>query len=332
MSFHILISLCLLIFWAQIGPALSLAVTNKNDWTTRRQYVQAGISAGALTYKYLKPSPVLAEAGEQIQGGFPLLVEENDHSTAAKTAPSAGRFFFPALTPPFADRATYSYDLGRNAWAFEQLLSFANVTATIRCNVILLESGGLWIHSPQYPTGEFCKLLDDLGHPVEHIVLPCNALEHKSPMKALVKKYPKAHVWVSPGQYGPFGTCGLSISKSDKSNMGYRIDGILAEGNPLPPWAKEFDMATLYVNIPQNSGPVSEVAFCHKPSKTLIATDAVVYIPSGEAPPVFSTYFDEATVRDPSFWQCPCSKPYSCPSEIILVLKQSKIDSFAPQS
>jgi Domain of unknown function (DUF4336) len=58
----------------------------------------------------------------------------------------------------------------------------------------------------------------------------------------------------------------------------------------------------LYVDIPENAGPVSEVAFCHKPTKTLVATDAVVYIPS-QAPHIFKTYFDAGTVEDdPSFW------------------------------
>jgi hypothetical protein len=84
--------------------------------------------------------------------------------------------------------------------------------------------------------------------------------------------------------------------------MGYRVDGILALENPLPPWADEFDMATLYASLPENAGPVSEVAFLHCSTKTLIVTDAVVYIPSGPAPDIFTAYFDETTVRDdPTF-------------------------------
>mmetsp|Transcript_20871 Transcript_20871/g.30674 ORF Transcript_20871/g.30674 Transcript_20871/m.30674 type:complete len:285 (-) Transcript_20871:650-1504(-) len=195
------------------------------------------------------------------------------------TNPSAGQYSFPALTPPFNKRATFRYTLGRNAWAFEQLLTFANVTATIRTNVIQMETGGLWVHSPQWPTGEFCALLDDLNAPVDHIVLPCNAFEHKAPMQAFCKKYPKAKVWVSPGQFGPLGSCGTSLQ--DKISLGYRVDGIL--GSDVPPWANEFDIATLYIKIPKNAGPVSEIAFCHRPTKTLVATDAVVYVPSGDA-------------------------------------------------
>jgi hypothetical protein len=199
--------------------------------------------------------------------------------------------------------------LGRDAWALEQLLTFANVTATIRTNVIRLKSGGLWVHSPLYPTGEFCALLDELG-PVEHVVLPCNAFEHKAAVAPFCKKYPQASVWVSPGQYNPLGKCGLSLL-DEPCNMGVKVDGIFSldaasndNNRGGPPWADEFDYATLYVNLPENAGPVSEVAFLHKPTSTLIATDAVVYIPNGPAPPdIFATYFDPETLQeDPTFW------------------------------
>ena len=139
------------------------------------------------------------------------------------TDASAGRFYFPTLVPPLFQRATYRYTLGRNAWALEQLLNFQNVTATIRTTVLLLDSGGLWVHSPQWPTGEYCQLLNDIGHPVKHVVLPCNALEHKAPMKAFLSKYPDATVWISPGQYGPFGECGFDLNDC---SMGYRVDGV----------------------------------------------------------------------------------------------------------
>ena len=41
-------------------------------------------------------------------------------------------------------------------------------------------------------------------------------------MKAFASKYPKASVWVTPGQYGPFGTCGLTAASA---KLGYRVDG-----------------------------------------------------------------------------------------------------------
>eukprot|EP00978_Attheya_sp_CCMP212_P045737 scaffold358780_cov63-Attheya_sp.AAC.1 len=69
----------------------------------------------------------------------------------------------------------------------------------------------------------------------------------------------------------------------------------------MPSWANEFDICTLYADLPENAGPVSEVVFCHRPTKTLIATDAVVFIPS-KAPSIFGTYFDSSQVQQDDFW------------------------------
>ena len=126
---------------------------------------------------------------------------------AYKTLPNEGRSVFPPpFLPPINDRATYRYSLGRDTWALEQLIAFANVTATIRTNVVKLNNGRLWVCGPLWPTDEYCKLLDELGQ-VSDVVLPVNALEHKAPMKQFLAKYPEAKVWVAPGQYGPFGEC-----------------------------------------------------------------------------------------------------------------------------
>ena len=263
------------------------------------------ISAVALTNDQSRSAnayPIQQSDMQNVDTKLPYLATE--YFEPAKKIPSAGRSSL-AFTPPFQNRATYQYDVGRNTWAFEQLLTFANVTATIRCHVVQLEmTGGLWVHSPQWPTAEFCKQLESLGRPIEHVVLPCNALEHKAPMKAFLKRYPKASVWISPGQYGPFGSCGLS--KRESINMGYKVDGILGDPtSEAPVWASEFDIATFYVSIPKNAGPVSEVAFCHKPTKTLIATDAVVFIPDEKSvnKEIFTTYFQDPLVtEDETFW------------------------------
>lgn len=66
---------------------------------------------------------------------------------------------------------------------------------------------------------------------------------------------------------------------------------------------------------PENAGPVSEAIFLHKPSKTLITTDAVVYVPDSP-PPIFETYFDKATVGAEGFW------PKSVLQAVFLPLRQ----------
>ena len=266
----------------------------------------AGFAAGAATSHPAWP----AAAVPTLDGYEPL---------SAETAASAGRAYFPPLTPPLFSRATYRYELGRDAWALEQLLTFANVSATVRTVVVRMADGGLWVDGPQWPTGEYMRLLDELG-PVRHVVLPCVALEHKAPMKAFCKKYPGASVWVAPGQYGPFGSCGLDIASA---KMGYRVDGVLPIGDPAdstapkPPWADEFDYRTLYVSLPENAGPVSETAFLHKPTRTLVTTDAVVWVPDAP-PPIFRTYFSDADLASPDFW------PKTVLQAVFLPLRQAE--------
>jgi hypothetical protein len=262
-------------------------------WSTARKGTSTTAAASfvatnSLLIQSQPPSVSGNMARDRTSSNLPRLADEYyNNLELVATRPEAGQFFFPTLTPPFRYRASYRYSLGRNAYALEQLLTFANVTATIRCNIIQLKNGGLWVHSPQWPTGEYCSLLDELGV-VEHVVLPCNALEHKAPILSFVKRYPNVKVWVSPGQYGPLGSCGMTLN--DVNTLGYKIDGVLGDPtNPRPPWTHEFDIATLYANLPKNAGPVSEVAFCHRPTKTLVSTDAVVYVPK-EAPDILSTY------------------------------------------
>ena len=181
------------------SPPSSSSITRR-DWL-----VTGSVGASGLLFSPPSTSAAADDNDSLPQRPRPRLADEYYNSPFVSD-PDAGRSYFPALTPPFKNRATYRYDLGRNSWALEQLLTFANVTATIRCNVIRLKkTGGLWVHSPQWPTGEFCSLLDGIGGPIEHVVLPCNAFEHKAPMKAFIEKYPNAKVWIAPGQYGPLG-------------------------------------------------------------------------------------------------------------------------------
>lgn len=73
--------------------------------------------------------------------------------------------------------------------------------------------------------------------------------------------------------------------------MGYRVDGVFPLGAPqasdaLPPWADEFDMRTLYVDLPENAGPVAETAFYHRPTTTLVTTDSVIFVPASPSHPL----------------------------------------------
>jgi len=328
-----------------IGILAVVSVTAVSGWSqeannpvNRREAISKGLLYGgvvtssvlSLPQSVIASTPFIASTPETPSiSTFPLLSGWNP--LAYKSFPLAGRSVFPPpFLPPINNRATYRYSLGRDTWALEQLIAFANVTATIRTNVVKLSSGGLWVCGPLWPTEEYCKLLDELGE-VTEVVLPVNALEHKAAMKQFVEKYPTANVWIAPGQYGPFGECGtitsgMSVDQIEKvrhdasKTMGYRVDGILPTGslsndsaenimpkNLRPSWINEdeFSVETLYVELPENAGPVSESAFYHKSTKTLIVTDAVVCVPSTTdfpIQPIFATYFDEKVLSNPTFW------------------------------
>ena len=94
---------------------------------------------------------------------------------SAVTRPAAGRNFFPPLTPPLTNRATYRYELGRDAWALEQLLTFANVSATVRTVVIKLKDGSKieirsidkWQETRDFILSKVEALRDDNVKPIE---------------------------------------------------------------------------------------------------------------------------------------------------------------------
>lgn len=81
-------------------------------------------------------------------------------------------------------------------WTFEQTqgLDFFALYTPVRMTVIKLASGGLWVHSPVAPTAECLRLIKELDAPVEYIVLPTFAYEHKVFVGPFARKFPKAKV------------------------------------------------------------------------------------------------------------------------------------------
>lgn len=67
--------------------------------------------------------------------------------------------------------------------------------------VIKLKSGRLWIHAPIAPTKECMRLLAEIKSPVEFIILPTYAYEHKIFVGPFSRKFPNAKVHVAPRQW-----------------------------------------------------------------------------------------------------------------------------------
>lgn len=195
------------------------------------------------------------------------------------TASAGSRFYinftgFPFPLGPFLNRRTIRTEAVKGCiWLFEQeqALGFSNVSTNIRMTVIKLQSGGLWVHAPIAPTNECIQLVNELGAPVEFIVLPTFAYEHKIFVGPFSRKFPRAQIWVAPRQWSwplnlPLEFFGIFRAKT------------LKELDSLTPWANEIEQKVL-ISPEVGIGPYVEVAFYHKRSKTLLVTDAVIFVP-----------------------------------------------------
>ena len=167
---------------------------------------------------------------------------------------------------------------------FEQEHGFANVSVNIRMTVIKLKDNSLWVHAPIAPTDECIGMVKSLGE-VKHIVLPTTGLEHKIFMAPFVAKFPKAQVWVAPGQW----------SWPVDLPLGFRVDGVLKDEDKTAPWSDEIEQSVLLSTV--GIGKCGEVAFFHRRTATLLVTDAVIYIPD-EAPEVLSAFRAASAVAE----------------------------------
>lgn len=191
----------------------------------------------------------------------------------------SGRFYlnftgFPFPLGPFLNRRTIRTEVVKGRiWLFEQeqALGFSSVSTNIRMTVIKLKSGGLWVHAPIAPTKECIQLVKELAAPVEYIILPTFAYEHKIFVGPFSRKFPRAQIWVAPRQWSwplnlPLAFFGIFRAKT------------LIDEDLSTPWADEIEQKVL--SSPEvGIGPYVEVAFYHKPSRTLLVTDAVIFVP-----------------------------------------------------
>lgn len=82
------------------------------------------------------------------------------------------------------------------------------------------------------------QLIKELGAPVEYIVLPTFAYEHKIFVGPFSRKFPKAQVWVAPRQWSwplnlPLEFFGIFRAK------------IIKDGDLSTPWADEIEQKVL---------------------------------------------------------------------------------------
>ena len=180
---------------------------------------------------------------------------------------------------PYGRKRTIFRELVPNQiWSFEQLQGVYYVAVPVRLLVVRVKNE-LMIINPLPPTKELLKdiyLLEKKIGPVKTIVLPtASGLEHKIGLPALARAFPDAKLWVCPGQFSfpfklPFDWLGIP---SKRTNI------LLADGLPYSDYCEWISLGPIDIGLAR----FQEICCFHKPSKSLLVTDALVGIE--EKPP-----------------------------------------------
>ncbi len=129
---------------------------------------------------------------------------------------------------------------------------FGGLEIGTRMSAIRLESGELWLHSPVVLDPALRSALDKLG-PVRFVVAP-NRFHHLY-AGDVKSAYPEARLFLAPG---------LEHKRPDLD-----FDTVLGDEAPVD-WKGQLDQL-FFRGFPF----ANEIAFCHRASRTLIATDLV---------------------------------------------------------
>jgi hypothetical protein len=146
-------------------------------------------------------------------------------------------------------------------WCATQPLRFLGLEVGARMSVVRLSGGGLWLHSPIEPRPALREAVAALG-PVEHVVAP-NRFHHLFAGR-WDDAGPAVQVHAAPG---------LLEKRTDLG--GARV---LAD-EPDPAWADVLDQARI-----EGMPLVNEVAFLHRPSRSLLTCDLAFHVGPGQAP------------------------------------------------
>ncbi|WP_320664227.1 DUF4336 domain-containing protein [Prochlorococcus sp. MIT 1223] len=185
------------------------------------------------------------------------------------------------LYPYGRKRTIFSELIPNQIWSFEQLQGIYYVAVPIRLSVIKV-SGGLMLFNPLPPTIELLNQLSELERkhgPVIDIVLPtASGLEHKISLPSLSRAFPKANLWICPGQWSfpidlPLTWIGIPQNKT-------RV--LFEDGLPHSDKCEWFSLGPLDIGL----GRFQEVSCYHRSSNSLLVTDALVGI-SASPPKLF---------------------------------------------
>ena len=183
---------------------------------------------------------------------------------------------------PYGRRHTvFSELIPGQLWSLEQLQGVYYVAVPVRLTVAKVP-GGLMLVNPLPPTGEVRQAIAGLEQqhgPVRTIVLPtASGLEHKLPLGPLARAFPGAEIWVCPGQWSfpvqlPLAWLGVPAR---------RTKVLFDDGIPHGDVCEWLSLGPLDLGV----GRFQEISCFHRPSGSLLVTDALVGI-SAEPPSLF---------------------------------------------
>jgi hypothetical protein len=166
-------------------------------------------------------------------------------------------------------------------WCFEQLHGVWYVAVPIRMTVVKVE-GGLMMYAPLPATEEVIggiRALENVHGPVLSIVLATSSgLEHKLPVPALCRAFPRAALWVSDRQW----SFPLNLPSSWLGFPANRSKTLVHDGLPYPEQLDWFPLGPINLGL----GVFHELACFDRATGSLLVTDALVSL-SAEPPPVF---------------------------------------------
>lgn len=198
---------------------------------------------------------------------------------------------------PYSRRRTIKYNVGKNIWAFDQLIGIYYVHVPIRMTVVAVnqdenddsdtnnEKRGLVVFAPIAPTKECMNLMQELIDtygPVRDIILPSVAVEHKVNAGPFARQYPNANFYICDKQYSfpfnlPNSFLGLPSWTQPLPRSGAGTNG---GGDKI--FGKDIEHEVLTVK-PGIGSMYQDVAMLHKPSKTLLVCDAIFAV-NGDPP------------------------------------------------
>ncbi|MFL0735123.1 MAG: DUF4336 domain-containing protein, partial [Prochlorococcus sp.] len=172
--------------------------------------------------------------------------------------------------------------IANQIWSFEQLQGLYYVAVPVRLTVVKVP-GGLMLFNPLPPTPELRSALAELeakhGQVVTIVLPTASGLEHKLSLPAMTRAFPKAEVWICPGQW----SFPISLPSSFLGIPMGRTKVLQQDGFPHADSCTWLPLGPLNLGL----GNFQEVACFHHASGAVLVTDALVGI-EAEPPALFA--------------------------------------------